>query len=88
MSERSARKWERGPLPSETKQERWWRTRKDPFEEVWSTDIEPLLASKDGHKLQALTPESMAMLRYRLPVVGPPSGYGPPPGGCPAATWS
>jgi D-alanyl-D-alanine carboxypeptidase len=26
--------------------------------------------------LKALTPESMAMLRYRVPVVGPPSGYG------------
>lgn len=26
--------------------------------------------------LKALTPDSMAMLRYRVPVAGPPSGYG------------
>ena len=26
--------------------------------------------------LKALTPESMAMLRYRVPVAGPPAGYG------------
>ena len=26
MSVRSARKWQSGPLSSETKQERWWRT--------------------------------------------------------------
>ena len=31
MCVRSARKWQHGPLPSETKQERWWRTRPDPF---------------------------------------------------------
>ena len=30
MSERSARKWQCGPLSSETKQERWWRTRPIP----------------------------------------------------------
>ena len=35
MSERSARKWQCGPLPSETKQERRWRTRPDPFDGVW-----------------------------------------------------
>ncbi len=64
MSERSARKWERGALPSETKKERWWRTRKDPFDEVWSTDIEPLLSSKDGHKLQALTILGELKVRY------------------------
>ena len=35
MAERSARKWQCGPLPSETKQERRWRTRPDPFDGVW-----------------------------------------------------
>ena len=35
MSERSARKWQCGPLPSDTKQERRWRTRPDPFDGVW-----------------------------------------------------
>ena len=35
MCVRSARKWQSGPLPSETKQDRWWRTRLDPFDGVW-----------------------------------------------------
>ena len=35
MSQRSARKWQCGSLPSETKQERWWRTHPDPFDGVW-----------------------------------------------------
>lgn len=55
MSERTARAWQRGPLPSETKGPRRWRTRPDPFAEVWATDIEPLLvADKDG-QLEAKT---------------------------------
>ena len=34
MCVRSAHKWQHGPLPSETKPERWWRTRPDPFDGV------------------------------------------------------
>ncbi|WP_437780398.1 hypothetical protein [Sorangium sp. So ce1097] len=45
MSERTARTWQRGPLPSETKQARTWRTRPDPFAEVWTTEVEPLLVA-------------------------------------------
>jgi len=30
MSERTARTWQRGPLPSATKEPRAWRTRPDP----------------------------------------------------------
>lgn len=49
MSERTARKWQRGRLPSGTKKPRTWRTRPDPFTEVWSSEIEPLLlADKEG----------------------------------------
>src|SRR5271169_5526248 len=54
MSERTARKWQRGPLPSATKEPRTWRTRPDPFVEVWSTEIEPLLVADKG-KLEAKT---------------------------------
>ena len=43
MSERSARKWQIGPLPSETRTERRWRTRPDPFDGVWEEEILPLL---------------------------------------------
>ena len=35
MSVRSARKWQRGPLPSQAKPEHRWRTRPDPFDGVW-----------------------------------------------------
>ena len=46
MSERSARKWQRGSLPSESKQaRRSWRTRPDPFADVWEKEIEPLAVS-------------------------------------------
>ena len=55
MSVRSARKWQRGPLPSETKTERRWRTRPDPFEGVWEEEIEPLLRGDPGGKLKATT---------------------------------
>lgn len=55
MSERTARKWQHGALPSATKTPRTWRTRPDPFVDVWAADVEPLLiADKDG-KLEAKT---------------------------------
>ena len=53
MCVRSARKWQSGPLPSETKQERWWRTRPDPFDGVWEEEIEPLLCGDPRGKLKA-----------------------------------
>ena len=56
MSERSARKWQRGSLPSERKKDgRSWRTRPDPFADVWETDIEPLLLSDPNGELSATT---------------------------------
>ena len=55
MSQRSARKWQCGPLPSETKQERWWRTRPDPFDGVWEEEILPLLEGETAGKLRATT---------------------------------
>lgn len=35
MTEKTARNWRSGPLPSEVEPERAWRTREDPFTEVW-----------------------------------------------------
>jgi hypothetical protein len=55
MSVRTARRWQRGPLPSETERPRTWRTRSDPFAEVWSEEIEPLLRRDAGGPLQATT---------------------------------
>ena len=42
-------------MPSETKEERWWRTRPDPFEGVWEGEIEPLLQGEAAGKLKATT---------------------------------
>jgi hypothetical protein len=48
MSVRSARTWQTGPLPSEKRKRRDWRTRIDPFVDVWA-EIEPLLRrDRDG----------------------------------------
>ena len=55
MSVRSARQWQSGPLPSETRQERTWRTRPDPFDGVWEDEIEPLLQGKAAGALKATT---------------------------------
>lgn len=55
MSERTARKYEQGPLPSEMKERRGWRTRTDPFEDVWSSDIVPMLLADEEGKLLGKT---------------------------------
>ena len=53
MSERTARTWQDGPMPSATKTTRTWRTRPDPFAAVWATEIEPFLRRDEGSELQA-----------------------------------
>lgn len=55
MSERTARTWEKGPLPSERKKPRTWRTRQDPFEDVWDKDVVPLLKADEQGVLRAST---------------------------------
>jgi len=55
MSERAARKWADGPMPSDLHPPRTWRTRQDPFEDVWATEVVPLLESDETGRLQAKT---------------------------------
>jgi hypothetical protein len=55
MSVRAARKWQRGPLPSESKKPRSWRTRADPFAGVWEAQIVPLLRADAESVMQATT---------------------------------
>lgn len=55
MSVRTARQWERGPLPSASKLSRHWRTRPDPFEGVWEQELVPLLERDGKRVLQATT---------------------------------
>jgi hypothetical protein len=55
MCERTARRWQDGPLPSGTKTPRAWRTRVDPFADVWATAVVPRLTADEQGRLQALT---------------------------------
>jgi len=55
MSVRSAHTWEQGSLPSESKVARTWRTRPDPFSEVWALEVEPWLVADTGGVLEATT---------------------------------
>ena len=55
MSIRTARHWQQGPLPSQTKRARSWRTRKDPFVRVWEQDVVPLLCADQHAVLDATT---------------------------------
>jgi hypothetical protein len=55
MSERTARKWKQGELPSFAKVPRVWRTREDAFAEVWDLEILPLLKLDKKSKLEAGT---------------------------------
>ena len=54
MSERTARHWQSGGLPSMAKAPRWWRTREDPFADVWASEVVPQLAADTDGRLQVL----------------------------------
>jgi hypothetical protein len=70
MSERSAYAWKAGALPSETKQPRSWRTRPDPFGDVWDADVVPLLRADTEGTLEATTVLGELQRRHG-------DGYGP-----------
>lgn len=54
MSEPTARKYLRlGKLPSETKKAQTWRTRKDPFADVWG-ELKMSLEGEPGLEVKAL----------------------------------
>jgi hypothetical protein len=50
-----ARQWQDGPPLSATKTLRAWRTRPDPFADIWASDVVPQLAADEYGRLQALT---------------------------------
>ena len=54
MSERAARQWQSGALPSTAKAPRTWRTREDPFAEVWASEVVPQLVADTDGRLQVL----------------------------------
>ena len=53
MSERSARRVERDVVLPSQQPRRYWRSRPDPFAEVWETEVVPLL--KNAPQLMAIT---------------------------------
>ena len=55
MSERTARRWQEGTLPSAAQAVRPWRTREDPFADVWESEVVPQLAADTDGRLQVLT---------------------------------
>jgi hypothetical protein len=65
MSVRTARTWQRGPMPSASPRQRTWRTRGDPFGDVWDEVIVPLLRQDAGRKLEATT--LLALLEEHYP---------------------
>jgi transcriptional regulator with XRE-family HTH domain len=65
MSVRSARKWEHGLLPSQQHKPHTWRTRKDPFAEVFESELVPLLVEDSKGVLEATT--LLAELNRRHP---------------------
>ena len=50
MCERTARRWQDGPVPAATKTPRTCRTREDPFEGVWATEVVPRLAADEERR--------------------------------------
>ena len=55
MSERTARRWQSGALPSTVKAPRRWRTREDAFADVWQSEVVPQLEADTEGRLQAQT---------------------------------
>ena len=55
MSERTARRWRSGALPSTAQGPRTWRTREDPFSDVWQSEVVPQLVADTDGRLQVLT---------------------------------
>lgn len=46
IPERTAFRWREGPLPSQTKTPRDWRTRTDPLAKYWKDEVVPLLVAE------------------------------------------
>jgi hypothetical protein len=55
MSVRSTREWEHGLYPSQRRRPHTWRTRTDPFAEVFETEVATLLAEDRNGVLEATT---------------------------------
>ena len=54
----------RGPFPSAAKAPRTWRTREDPFEGLWATEVVRRLVADEEGRLQPLTLPDWLCARY------------------------
>ena len=54
-TEKTARKYREGPMPSARKKPHTWRTRQSPFDAVWASEIVPALQADLHAKLRATT---------------------------------
>ena len=93
MGVRTARTWQQGPLPSESKRDRTWRTREDPFAAVWDAEVVPLLVADEKGILKAKTalealrgrhgdaygPAQLRTLQRRMRECPPHRARGPSP---------
>ena len=73
ISERSARRIDRGRIDVLEPKERHWRTRKDPFEAVWDREIVPLLSKQPALDATTLFED----LSYVFPSIGRSRGAYP-----------
>ncbi|MBM3259790.1 MAG: IS21 family transposase [Candidatus Sericytochromatia bacterium] len=65
MTAKTSRKWEVGPLPSARRRPpRAWRTREDPFDDVWDREVVPMLKADETRELQAVTVFEVLCDRY------------------------
>lgn len=60
MCERTAQRWQEGPFPSATKTARTWRTRVDPFEDLWATEVVP--PARCGHGAAAAGADAVRLV--------------------------
>ena len=73
MSVRSAGKWEHGLYPSQRRKPHMWRTREDPFAELFDTEVAALLVEDRNGVLDA-TELTLAISQFF--ASRDPGGYG------------
>lgn len=75
ISERSARQWRAGPYPSRARKPHLWRTRPDPFDGVFESEIAPLLAADEKGRLKRGGDLDRALSASSRPFFSTPPAY-------------
>ena len=69
ISERSGRRIEKGELQASGCKKRYWRTRPDPFSEVWESEIVPLLSKESELTQRRCSSVSRIVTLENIPTV-------------------